>query len=251
MTLEALSTTELLRKAAELATPRQDLDDRRLWAIIDALHARATREVFEAAAAWCGSPSPILRQLGAAVLCDLGFEQDTPFARESDAVLLPLLTDADDNVVVGAVRALGALGVEDTAALCRVATHRATDVRAALAESLCILEGPDVVSTLIELTRDPDAAVRRNATSGLGGIEHDDMEALRLALVERLRDADADTREEAIFVLAQLGDERVGPALREARTEPETSELIEMAAMAFEHRKQPGRAIARWPEKPS
>jgi HEAT repeat protein len=251
MALEALSTTELLRKAAELATPREDLDDRRLWALIDALHARASREVFDAAAAWCGSPAPILRQLGASVLCDLGFEQDTPFARESDAVLLRLLTDADVGVVVAAIRALGALGVEDTTALCRVANHASTDVRAALAESLCILEGPDVVPTLIQLTRDPDTVVRRNATSGLGGIDHDDTESLREALLERLRDPDADTREEAIFVLAQLGDERVGAALREARTEPETSELIEMAAMAFEHRRQPGRPIARWPAKPS
>jgi HEAT repeat protein len=197
MALEALSTTELLRKAADLATPREDLDDRRLWAIIDALHA-------------------------------------------SDPVLLRLLDDADTGGVVAAIRALGALGVEDTAALCRVVNHPATDVRAALAESLCILEGPEVVSTLMRLTRDPDAAVRRSATSGLGGVDHDDTESLRLALVDRLNDPDADTREEAIFVLAQLGDERVGSALREARTEPDTSELIEMAAMAFDNRRQPG-----------
>lgn len=251
MALEALSTTALLRKAAELATPREDLDDRQLWSVIDALHARGSREVFEAAAAWCASPSPILRQLGASVLCDLGFEQDTPFARESDPVLLRLLDDADTGVVVAAIRALGALGVEDTAALSRVVNHPSTDVRAALAESLCVLEGPDVVSTLMRLTRDADASVRRNATSGLGGIDHDDTESLRLALVDRLDDPDADTREEAIFVLAQLGDERVGAALREARTEPDTSELIEMAAMAFENRRQPGRPIAQWPPKPS
>jgi HEAT repeat protein len=104
----------------------------------------------------------------------------------------------------------------------------------------------------MRLTRDPEAIVRRNATSGLGSRGHDgDTEPLRRALVERLADPDADTREEAIFVLAQLGDERVGPALREARTEPDTSELIEMAAMAFEGRRRPGRPLAPWPPKPS
>jgi HEAT repeat protein len=141
--------------------------------------------------------------------------------------------------------------VDDTATLCRVAHHASVDVRAALAESLCDLEGPDIVPTLIHLTRDPDAAVRRHATSGIGGGDREDTEALRLALVERLRDPDADTREEAIFALAQLGDERVDAALRAAREEPETSELIEMAAMALENRRQPGRSGAVRPPKPS
>ena len=87
MTLDALSTTELVREAAELAASRQDLDDARLWAIIDALQDRATREVFEAAAVWCGSAAPLVRLLGATVLSELGLEQEMPFARESDAVL--------------------------------------------------------------------------------------------------------------------------------------------------------------------
>ena len=58
------STTALLADAAAAALA-SDPDDRRLWDLIYALQERASREVFEAAAAWCRSPSPPLRRLGA------------------------------------------------------------------------------------------------------------------------------------------------------------------------------------------
>ena len=102
-----------------------------------------------------------------------------------------------------------------------------------------------MIPTLISLTRDAEADVRQLATSGLGGFDREDTEELRLALVERLDDPDAETREEAIFALAQLGDDRVDAALRAALEEPDTSELIEMAAMAVENRRRPGRPLPR------
>jgi len=238
------STTALLADAAAAAIA-SDPDDRRLWDLIYALHERATREVFEAAVAWCRSLSPSLRHLGVAVLGELGLDGSFPFARESEPVLLPLLHDDDATVIAAAALALGTLGADDTATLCRAASHAAADVRAAVARSLCDLAGPGVVPTLIALTRDPEAAVRQLATSGLGGFDREDTEALRLALVERLADPDAETREEAIFALAQLGDDRVDAALRVALEEPETSELIEMAAMAVESRRRPGRPLPR------
>ena len=157
------STTALLADAAAAALAS---DDRRLWDLIYALQERASRDVFEAAAAWCRSPSPPMRRLG-------------------------------------------------------------------------------VDPTLIALTRDTEAAVRQLATSGLGGFDREDTEDVRLALVERLEDTDAETREEAIFALAQLGDDRVAAALRAALEEPETSELIEMAAMAVENRGHTGRPLLR------
>jgi HEAT repeat protein len=238
------STTALLADAAAAAIA-SDPDDRRLWDLIYALHERATREVFEAAVAWCRSRSPSLRHLGVAVLGELGLDGSFPFARESEPVLLPLLQDDDATVIAAAALALGTLGADDTATLCRAASHAAADVRAAVARSLCDLAGPGVVPTLIALTRDPEAAVRQLATSGLGGFDREDTEELRLALVERMADTDAETREEAIFALAQLGDDRVDAALRIALEEPETSELIEMAAMAVESRRRPGRPLPR------
>ena len=158
---------------------------------------------------------------------------------------MPLLMDTDAAVVAAAALALGTLGADDTATLCRVAIHPAAGVRAAVARSLCDLAGPGVIPTLIALTRDPEAGVRQLATSGLGGFDREDTEDVRLALVERLDDADAATREEAIFALAQLGDDRVDAALRAALEEPDTSELIEMAAMAVESRRHPGRPLPR------
>jgi HEAT repeat protein len=239
-----LSTPALLADAAAAAIA-SDPDDRGLWDLIYALHERATRDVFEAAAAWCRSPSPPLRHLGVAVLGELGLDGSFPFARESEPVLLLLLQDPDAAVVAAAALALGTLGADDTATLCRAASHAAASVRAAVARSLCDLTGPGVIPTLITLTRDPEAEVRQQATSGLGGFDREDTEELRLALVDRLEDTDAETREEAIFALAQLGDDRVDAALRVALEEPETSELIEMAAMAVENKRRPGRPLPR------
>ena len=76
-----LSTTVLLADAAAAALT-SDLDDHRLWDLIYALQERATRDVFEAAAAWCHSPGPPLRRLGVAVLGELGLDGSFPFARE-------------------------------------------------------------------------------------------------------------------------------------------------------------------------
>jgi HEAT repeat protein len=241
----SLSTTSLLADAAEVATTLGPLDERRLWDLIYALRERATQEVFDAAAAWCASTEPVLRTVGADVLGELGWEVDHPFAKASEPVLLPLLQDQDTTVVTAAALALGTLGADDTATLCRIASHPSSDVRIALARSLCDLCGPMVIPTLIALSGDADVEVRRLATSGLGGFGREDTEEMRLALVARLEDDDAETRDEAIFALAQLGDERVEDALRAAHEEPETSELVEMAAMAVESRRNPGRPLPR------
>jgi HEAT repeat protein len=245
MSVPSLSTTALLADVAEIATTLGPVDEQRLWTLIDTLRARATREVFEAAAAWCSSMEPALRTVGADVLAELGWEVDHPFAKESEPILLPLLRDQDAGVVAAAALALGTLGADDTATLCRIAGHPAHEVRVALARSLCELCGPSVIPTLIALSTDPDVDVRRLATSGLIGFDREDTETVRLALVERLQDEDAETREEAIFGLAQLGDSRVDDALRAAREEPETSELVEMAAMAVDSRREPGRRLPR------
>ena len=59
----ALSTTDLLARAAESALdPARD--EPALWRLIDQLHDRPTREVFDAAVAWCRAPEGDLRLLG-------------------------------------------------------------------------------------------------------------------------------------------------------------------------------------------
>jgi hypothetical protein len=246
----SLSTTILIAAAAEAATVRPP-DDPGLWDLIYALHYRPTREVFAAAAAWCASSSIGQRRLGAEVLGELGFEHDFPFAREAEPVLLRLLVDAEPTVVAEALLALGTLGADNTIAICRLVAHPLVEVRAALARCLCDLSGPRVIPTLITLTRDRDAGVRRTATSGLCGLDREDTPALREALVERLGDADTETREEAIFALAQLNDDRADDALRAACEEPETSELIEMARLRVECRRDHDPRQPQWPPRPN
>src|SRR5687767_4375758 len=107
MSVSSLSTTALLADVAEVATTLGPLDERRLWDLICALRERATREVFDAAAAWCASSAPVLRTVGADVLGELGWAVEHPFAKESEPVLLPLLRDQDTNVVAAAALALG------------------------------------------------------------------------------------------------------------------------------------------------
>jgi HEAT repeat protein len=222
-----LSTTDLVSRAADAVRPGGSTTERVRWDFVYALQDRGTREVFVAAVSWCLAPDASLRALGVDVLGELAYEADFPFAKESEPYLLALLDDPDASVVARAALALGSLGADDTASLCRVASHPVVEVRVALARSLCELAGPSVVPTLVALTRDPEADVRRLAVSGLIGIDREDTEETRLALVERLGDDDAETREEAIFGLATLGDERVDDPLRAAKEEPETSELID------------------------
>ena len=67
---------------------------------------------------------------------------------------------------------------------------------------------------LIELSGDPDAAIRDWATFALGTLAEHDSPALRDALAARLDDGDADARIEAVHGLAVRGDARaVEPAL--------------------------------------
>jgi HEAT repeat protein len=253
MDYSTLSTTDLLARAADAA--RADGGgggaDRVRWGLVYELHDRATPEIFAAAAAWCRAPDAALRTLGVDVLAELGLEADCPFAKESEPVLLTLLDDPDATVVAGAARALGILGADDTASLCRIAAHPNAEVRVALARSLCELCGPGVMPTLLALSRDAEVEVRRLAASGLTGLDREDTEEIRLALVERLRDDDAETREEAIFGLAMLDDDRVDEALRAAKEEPDTSELIEMAAMHLECRRDPDAKPLPRPRRPN
>jgi hypothetical protein len=238
----ALSTTDLLAAAAEAAqaTP---VDQSRLWPFIHALHDRGTREVFDAAAAWCRAPEATLRSLGADVLSSLGIEDSWPFAKESDAVLMPLLDDPEPDVIAAAVNAIEQLDIGDNLAIARLHTHPAREVRAVVSHCLAAFSDPDTSDALIALSRDADTEVRRNAVNGLAARPHLDSEAIRLALIARVCDPDRETAEEAIFGLAIRRDARGDAMLRAALQDPDAGEIIHMAALYRDPRRRRARAL--------
>jgi hypothetical protein len=242
----ALSTTELLARAAESALAA-DRDEPALWRLIDQLQDRATREVFDAAAAWCRAPEAGLRLLGASVLGDLGIEQMWPFAAECDPVLMPLLSDDDPDVVAAAIASIEKLDIGDNLEIARRAAHPARQVRLAVAGCLAAFSDPETSEALIALSRDPDVEVLRAADNGLGRQVHPDSEAIRMALVERLCDADRVTVEEALWGLAVRGDARGDAVLRAALEAPDATETVHMAAFTREM-KAPAAGPARWPK---
>ena len=238
----ALSTTDLLACAAESALAA-DRDEPALWRLVDELHDRPTREVFDAAAAWCRAPEPDLRLLGVYVVGELGWQQRFPFAAASDPVLMPLLADDDPDVAAAAIASVERLNIGDNLAIARRAGHPARQVRLAVARCLGAFSDPDTSDALIALSRDPDLDVRRAAVHGLGRQPQPDSEAIRLALVERLCDEDRETTEDAIWGLAVRGDARGDAMLRAALEAPDVAEIVRMAAFAREM----DVPVAAWP----
>jgi HEAT repeat protein len=233
--LSAWPTADLLARASKtaLASPLAARDGDH-WPLVVELHRRGTRQIFAQAAAWCASPEPRLRTLGADLLGQLGFAAAHPFAAESTPVLVALLGDAEPAVTAAALTALGHLGTGDAADIAALSGHASTEVRFAVASCLCNRPAPAAVEALIGLSRDVDPEVRDWATFGLGSLVGVDSEAIRLALLARLDDPDPETRGEAMVGLAVRGDRRAEAAIRAALAEPGARDLVFEAARELE-----------------
>jgi hypothetical protein len=98
--------------------------------------------------------------------------------------------------------------------LLRMRRHPDAGVRDGVASALAGRENPLATEALIELSADPDPAIRDWATFALGTLAAQDSPALRDALVARLDDLDPEARIEAVHGLALRGDLRaIEPAL--------------------------------------
>jgi HEAT repeat protein len=97
-----------------------------------------------------------------------------------------------------------------------LATHEDPDVRESVAHTLGMLATEGGIPALLRLMQDPVTSVRDWATFALGTLHQDvDTPEIREALFARIRDADAETRGEALVGLARRADPRAVELIRE------------------------------------
>jgi methionyl-tRNA formyltransferase len=201
---------ELVRAAVE------EWDSGEEWAPhLAALGWRGTPEVLEALAPLAADPDPRARSVAAYVAGQLGASvRSMP---ESSAALLEGMGERESHPGVLAViaEALGHLGEPwGLSWLLRMRRHPDAEVRGGVVSALAGRANPLAVDALVELSGDPDPAIRDWATFALGTLAEQDSPALREALAARLADRDPDARIEAVHGLALRGDRRaVEPAL--------------------------------------
>ena len=233
------STSELLRQALVSARNEPVLESDEYWARITALHFRADRGVFEEAVALCSKPDPVLRAVGADILAQLGVREgvaEYPFADESVATLVSLLSDTEPHVTMSALYAFGHLGKGEPGQLARLASHPSEDIRCALAYALGGRTDDISIDTEIRLSKDEDVDCRNWATFAIGALLELDSPAIREALAARLKDADDEVRGEAIGGLAKRQDERAVEAILREFEQPDVMPMAIEAAEAMPRR---------------
>lgn len=217
-------------------TLRGDYDADLPWEAVRSLSTLGSREVFNRAAAWCGSQNPLERARGADVLAQLGRTAEKPdiaYAEDSFPVVSTLaLSESDPRPLSSAIHALGHIANPLAIPLLTMhQNHPDPDVRFAVACALGNFpDNPIAATTLIDLTRDVDDDVRNWATFAIGTLTRFDSPELRDALVAGLTDHYEDVREEAIAGLARVKDKRVLPPLLSALEEPPVAENVVDAA---------------------
>jgi hypothetical protein len=179
-------------------------------AIVD-LQWRGEPEVLELAIMLVGDQDPIRRSRGVEILGQIGMPAHR-FSDQSWNVLSTLVRlDPSERVQVACVHALAQL--RDPRAvplLLEMVALPGVDLRRALAVALgrFAADHLDVVPALMALMTDPDDDVRDWATLGLGTLSCEDGPEIRAALLARIDDHHADTRQEALLGLARRGDRR-------------------------------------------
>ena len=201
---------ELVRHAVE------EWDSGDEWAPhLAALGWRGTPDVLAALAPLAHDPDARARSVVAYVAGQLGAAVRTQPA--ASAALLEEMgeNEAHPRVLAVIAEAFGHLGEPwGLSWLLRLRRHPDAGVRDGVVSALAGRTNPLATNALIELSADPDPAIRDWATFALGALAQQDSPALRDALAARLEDADPETRIEAVHGLALRGDERaVEPAL--------------------------------------
>lgn len=174
---------------------------------------RGGEEEFLLGVEYCQSADPLDRAVGADVLAQLGWFDQT-FLEESVDILIPLLDDSDPYVVYCAAVALGHRSHGRAIPyLIRHANHDDPLIRYGVVYGLCGHEDPDAIAALIGLTADEDHDVRNWAVFGIGSQIDADTPEIREALFAALKDADMEVRGEGLVGLAKRKDPRAKTAI--------------------------------------
>ena len=177
--------------------------------VLAVLHERGGEEEFAAGRELVTSDDPEERMAGADLLGGLGLD-DRTFLEASVELLLPLLQDADPEVVQAAAIALGHRGSPRAIEpLLELVGHPDPDVRIGVAFGLAPFETPAVTEALITLMSDSDLDTRDWATYALGSQSDADSPAVRQALRARLAEGDPEIRGEALIGLARRDDRSI------------------------------------------
>jgi len=194
------------------------------------VHYRGGKEEFRLGVEYSESADPLDRAVGAKILAELGWGDET-YLEDSVDVLIRLLADPEA-VVVAAAAAAFAHRSDDRAVpdLVRLVASTDSAIRYGVTVGLAGNDDPDAVAALIILSRDEDREVRDYAVFALGSGTDLDTPAIREALHLAMGDSDSEIRGEALVGLAERKDERVKPALIEEWKTDEISILSLEAA---------------------
>lgn len=183
------------------------------WSIIAELHSRGTSSEFNAAQTLISSPDPVMREIGADILGQLGCSKKT-FHIESVTLLINLLNDSNDDVIASAAFSLGHRNdLKAVPHLLPLIHHANPRVRWGCTMGLSCLDNDDAVSALIQLSKDDNSLVREWATFGLASQCDANTPALRDALLDHLSDEDCAIRGDAFIGLAMRKDLSIQTAL--------------------------------------
>jgi HEAT repeat protein len=177
------------------------------------LHLRGGEEEFSLGKGYCSSNDPGDRAVGADILAQLGWSDQT-FLPESVDILIGLLDDPDDYVVYCAALGLGHRAeISAVPHLLKHVDHSDSLVRYGVVHGLSGHDDSRAIDALIRLARDDDHDVRNWAVFGLGSRIDADSPEIREALRQALRDSNHEIRGEALVGLAKRGDSSVVPEL--------------------------------------
>jgi len=147
-------------------------------------------------------------------------------ARKNVNGLIKLLSDRDAEIRETAAKALGELGFPRVIGpLCRALSDPEWTVRVSVIEALATTKDPKGIQALIEVLKDEIPAVGQSAAKALVSFGRQAVNSLASVLTER----EPHAREQAIWALGQIEDERVIPALAVALNDADPPVRVALA----------------------